>query len=180
MGNLVATLAALSIAMTGYADTLPGCKSLPGADTLWSRPNLRFVLAGEMHGTSESPAMFRDLVCDATSSKQPVVAGIEGSAREQKEIDAFMAPGNHGAAISALLAARGWNVFDGRSSGAMLMLLEALRVLKLKGQIAEVVAFDDTRPGDSPAQREQHMASALIAAADRHANALVIALTGIL
>lgn len=164
--------------MIGRAETIPGCQALPGAGTLWSRPNLRFVLVGEMHGTSESPAIFRDLVCDATSGKRPVVVGIERSSREQKALDTFMAPGNHEAATSALLAERGWSRFDGRSSQAMLLLLEALRVLRLKGRISEVVAFDDNRPGESSAQREDRMASALIAAADHHANALVIALTG--
>lgn len=178
MGNFVAALAVLSLAITGYAGTLPGFEALPGAGTLYSRPDLRFVLVGEMHGTVESPAIFRDLVCAATSSKRPIVVGIERSTREQKAIDTFMAPGNHEAAISALLAERGWNVFDGRSSRAMLMLLEALRPLKLEGRISEIVAFDDARAGESPAQGEQRMASALIAAADRHKNALVIALTG--
>lgn len=164
--------------MIGHADTLSGCESLPGTGKLWSRPNSRFVLVGEMHGTAEAPAIFRDLVCAAVSGKRPIVVGIERGVREQEAIDTFMAPGNHEAAIRALLAEKGWNVFDGRSSRAMLMLLEALRVLKLKGEIAEVVAFADIRAGESPAQGEQRMASALIAAADRHANALVIALTG--
>jgi hypothetical protein len=178
MGNFVAALVVLSLAIAGYVETLPGFESLPGAGTLYSRPDLRFVLVGEMHGTVESPEIFRDLVCAATSSKRPIVVGIERSTREQKAIDTFMAPGNHEAAISALLAERGWNVFDGRSSRAMLMLLEALRSLKLEGQISEIVAFDDARAGESPAQGEQRMASALIAAANRHKNALVIALTG--
>jgi hypothetical protein len=164
--------------MAGYAETPPTCASLPGVGALWSRPGLRFVLVGEMHGTTESPVVFRDLVCTATSNKRPIVVGIERSTREQPAIDAFMAPGNHEAATSALLTERGWKVFDGRSSRAMLMLLEGLRALKLKGQISEVVAFDDTRAGESDAQGEQRMASALIAAADRRANALVIALTG--
>jgi hypothetical protein len=178
MSNIVATLAALCLAATASAATLPGCKSLPGARALWSQPDLRFVLAGEMHGTVESPAIFRDLVCDAASGKRPVVVGIERSASEQNAIDAFMAAENHEAAVAALLAERGWNAFDGKSSRAMLMLLEALRALKLKGRIAGVVAFSDTRAGESPAQGEQRMASALLAAADRHPTALVVALTG--
>ena len=164
--------------MGGYAETPSPCASLPGASALWSRPGLRFVLVGEMHGAAETPAIFRDLVCAATSNQRPIVVGIESSIREQPAIDAFMAPGNHEAAISALLSSRGWNVFDGRSSRAMLMLLEDLRALKLRGQIAEVVAFSDARAGESDAQGEQRMASALIAAADRHANTLVVALTG--
>jgi hypothetical protein len=55
----------------------------------------------------------------------------------------------------------------------MLALLETLRELKL-----EVVAFDASLAGDTDVQRDQRMASALMAAARRHKNALVIALTG--
>src|ERR1019366_6675280 len=141
----------------GHADTIPGCEPLPGAGTLWSRPNLRFVLVGEMHGTVESPAIFRDLVCAAASGKRPIVVGVERSAREQKAIDAFMAPENHEVAVNALLAERGWNAFDGRSSRAMLMLLETLRALKLKEQVSDVVAFDDIRPGEPLSQGEPRM-----------------------
>lgn len=177
MGTRAASLIALCLAAHGIAETRPGCEALPGAETLWSRPNLRFVLAGEMHGCAETPAIFRDLVCAASSSGRPVVVGLERRASEQAALDAFMAPANHKAATNALLEQRGWNTFDGRSSRAMLALLEDLRVLKLSGRISEVVAFDARADGTDP-QREQGMASALIAAADRNANSLVLVLTG--
>jgi hypothetical protein len=131
-----------------------------------------------MHGTSESPALFRDLVCSATSSKRPVVVGIERSTGEQAATDTFLSPAHHQAARQALLAERGWSNCDGRSSRAMLTLLESLRALKLKGRISEVVAFADSRPGESPAAGEQRMASALIAVSDRHPGALLLALVG--
>jgi hypothetical protein len=178
MGKPAAIVVAVCFAVVGYAGTVPRCEPLPGAAALWSRSDLRFVLIGEIHGTAESPAIFRDLVCAATSSQRSIVIGIERETREQKAIDAFMARAGHAAATSALLAQSGWSVLDGRSSRAMLLLLEALRALKRQGRISEVVAFDDARASESPAQREQRMASALMAAADRHANALVIALTG--
>jgi hypothetical protein len=106
--DVVAAVGALSLAVAGYAETLPACASLPGASALWFRPGLRFVLVGEMHGTAETPVIFRDLVCAATSNQRPIVVGIERSTREQPAIDAFMAPGNHDAATSALLTEKGW------------------------------------------------------------------------
>lgn len=176
--KLVPIIAVLCLALGAFAETPSQCGALPGAEKLWSTPNLRFVLAGETHGTAESPAAFRDLVCTAQSLGRPIVVGIERSPREQKAIDAFMAPGSHEAAIGALLAEAGWNMFDGRSSRAMFTLLGALRGMKLKGEIAHVVAFADTRPGESVEQGEERMASALMAAANRYADSLVIALTG--
>jgi hypothetical protein len=38
--------------MAAHAGTLPECAPLPGADALLSRPDLRFVLVAEMHGTA--------------------------------------------------------------------------------------------------------------------------------
>jgi hypothetical protein len=151
---------------------------LPGAQTLWSKPGVRFVLVGEMHGTAETPLLFRDLVCAAESAQRPIVVGLERSVDEQPAIDAFLSTGNHADAATALLAQRGWHAFDGRSSRAMLALLEDLRALQREGRTVEVVAFSDFRPGDSPAQGEKRMASALMAAADRHPNGLVLTLTG--
>ncbi len=171
-------MAALWFAMAAHAATLPVCGPLPGARALWDRPAVRFILVGEMHGTAETPAIFRDLVCSAASGKRPVVVGLERSTREQKAIDAFMAAANHEAATAALLAERGWHRFDGRSSRAMLSLLENLRALKLAGRISAVVAFDDWRDGDSQAQGEQRLASALMAAAGHDPDALVMVLVG--
>jgi hypothetical protein len=178
MANLLAALAALSIAGAGWADGLPACQPLPGADALWSRPGVRFILVGEMHGTVETPELFGDLVCSAAASQRPIVVGLERATREQAAIDAFLAGDNHAAATDALLAENGWHIFDGRSSRAMLKLLETLRGLQRNGRISEVVAFDDARRDESDAARERRMAAALTAAADRHANALVVAFTG--
>lgn len=175
MPKLIIALVAVAAAC---AESLPDCQPLPGADVLFSRPGVRFILLGEMHGTTEAPALFRDLVCAAAAGKRPVVVGLERPSREQAAIDAFLAADNHAAATDTLLAESGWGTFDGRSSRAMLSLMEALRELKLKGRISDVMAFDDSRPGTSNAERDQRMASALGAAAGRHANALVLALTG--
>ena len=160
-----------------YAET-PECRPLPGADALWRKSDLRFVLVGEMHGTTETPQVFRDLICAAHAAKRPLLVGLERPSAEQKSIDRFLAAEDHADAVRELLRERDWNVFDGRSSKAMLALLEELRTLRLRGDIQGVLAFDDARSGEAPAQREQRMAAMLTAAADRVPNGLVIALTG--
>ena len=155
----------------------PPCQPLPRADSLWV-PDLPFILVGEMHGTTETPQVFRDLVCAARATKRPVLVGLERPSSEQAAIDAFLAPENHAEAVRALLRERDWGVFDGRSSKAMLALLEELRLLRMHGDIRGIIAFDDRRPGETPAQREQRMAAYLTAAADRIPGSLVIVLTG--
>ena len=177
MIKLLAVYTVLGLAAALHAQS-PNCRPLPGADSLRSRSGLRFILVGEMHGTAETPQSFRDLVCAAQSAKRPLVVGIERPAREQKAIDVFLAPEDHAAAVRGLLAEPGWKVLDGRSSQAMLTLLEELRAFQLKGNIAGVIAFDGVQTGDSAAQREQRMASILTAAADRRPDCLVIVLTG--
>jgi hypothetical protein len=146
---------------------------------LWSQPGLRFVVVGEMHGTTETPAIFADLVCAARITQRPIVVGVE--LRDQDAIDAFMGSdgsGNHESAIHELLSKREWRLPDGRTSQAMLMLLEELRALKLQGIVSGVVAFSQAQPGAPDAEREERMASVLLSAAKRNPYALVIALTG--
>jgi hypothetical protein len=166
----------LLVVYCAHAEQQPSCVGISGTEQLWSRPGVRFIVVGEMHGTAETPAIFRDLVCSAVAAKRPVLVGVE--LRDQHEIDVFMRPGNDEAAVRNLLSAKEWTRSDGRSSRAMLTLLKELRAFKLKGLISGVVAFADTFPQESAAQGEKRMAAALQAAANKNPDALVIALVG--
>jgi len=163
--------------MVASAEAVSECRPISGVNELWSNPGLRFVLVGEIHGTTEAPAIFRDLVCSTRSLNRPIVAGIERPSDEQEALDKFLAPEDHAGAVRTLLSENGWDTLDGRSSRAMLLLLEELRELKRKELVSEVVVFDQSRSGESAAQRENYMASALTAAAARHPESLVVALT---
>ena len=165
--GLAKFLAAFCVLLSAHAEERFACEPITGTEQLWSKPALRFVVVGEMHGTKETPAIFKDLVCSARELKRPIIVGIE--LKEQGAVDRFMASGDHD------LAANG---ADGRTSQAMLALLEDLRALKLGGVVSRVVAFSATRRGETAAKGEERMASALLAAARRRPKALVIALTG--
>src|SRR5271157_252926 len=106
-------LASLFLAIPAFA-----CSPLPGADSLWRKPALRFLIVGEMHGSAEAPAIFADLVCAALTTKRPIVVGLERPIEEQRDIDAFLTAEDHDAAGKALLSHGGWHTFDGRSSRA--------------------------------------------------------------
>ena len=140
------------------------CAPIPGTAELLARPGLRYVIVGEIHGTTEGPAIFADLVCAARESGREVVVGVERPVEEEPAIRA--------GDWTRLLQFDGWKKWhDGRSSEAMLALLKSLHGMKL----AELVAFD---PGGGNAERNAGMAKLLSAAAERHPGALVIALTG--
>jgi hypothetical protein len=174
--NVLKLLAASCVILAAHAEELTPCSPVPGAEQLWTRSEVRFVLVGEMHGTAEAPAIFADLVCSAREAKRPIVVGIE--LREQHALDVFIASGNSAAGLQELLSAEEWKGRDGRTSAAMLMLIEQLRALKLRGVVSGVVAFAAWRPDESSAKGEERMASALLTAAARNPDALVIALTG--
>lgn len=161
-----------------HAEAAPPCTPIPGTDQLWSRPGLRFVLVGEIHGTKETPATFGDLVCSASSLKRPIVVGVERPSGEQKALNKLVNAGNEEDSVRGLLSEDGWSTLDGRSSKAMLSLLLTLREWKMQGLVADVVAFDDVRADEPNAMREERMASMLTASANKYPNALVIVLTG--
>ncbi len=160
-----------------HAETHVACSPIQGAEQLWAKPRLQFIVVGEMHGTNETPAIFKDLVCSARDGKRPIVVGVE--LRDQSAIDRYMESSREETARSELLTKPEWQKgSDGRASEAMLLLLRQLRALKLEGAISSVVAFSITRPGETAAQGEERMASALLAVPKQTPNALVIALTG--
>ena len=130
-----------------------------------------------MHGTTETPAIFADLVCSAQTTNRSIVVGIE--LQGQDALDAFMDhPGDRAAEVTKLLSTEEWKRHDGRTSTAMLALVERLRALKMDGVVSDIVAFSATRAGESAAKGEERMASALLGAAERRPGALVIALAG--
>ncbi len=109
---------ALMAAPPGAAQASEDCKAIAGADQLLQRPDLRWLIVGELHGTAELPAAFADLVCLAASSGKPVTVGLEFPQSEQARFDAYMSSTGDAAAKAALLQGATWRqpMRDGRSS----------------------------------------------------------------
>jgi hypothetical protein len=130
-----------------------------------------------MHGTVEAPRAFADLVCEASRTGRPVVVGLERNEVEQPALDAYFASDGSAADRAALLSDYSWqNGRDGRSSVAVVELIEFLRRLKQNGSISRVVAFQPNMLGGQ-ADREIAMADRLKNASPSEAT-LVIALVG--
>jgi uncharacterized iron-regulated protein len=151
------------------------CGSIGGAQHVLERPNARYVIVGERHGTREIPAFFADLVCQVSQSS-PVVVGLEIEAHQQAAIEAYLLSDGSPASRAALLREDHWRNPDGRASAAMFALLERVRLLRRSGRQITVLAFMVAAP--DPDARERGMAEAWMRALRAHPRARLLALVG--
>lgn len=172
-------IATLLAAATLAAPT--ACTPVPGVEALW-KDEIRYVVVGEMHGTTETPAAFADLVC-AARDKGPVTVALEFSEGMQPMLDAFMAAESNEAA-RAILAAYPHGPFvhhDGRGSVAMLDLLLRLRAMQRETPSLKVVAFAPDSPrvqGFSQSYYDLDMGHRLATAARKAPGSRMLVLVG--
>jgi hypothetical protein len=132
----------VSAGLSGAAHA--ACSPVPGADALLWKPSVQVVWVGEMHGTSEAPAAFGDLVCDALAHGKTVTVGLELASGSQAAIDAMVGTTDLETAERQLLATPNWHMFfDGRSSTAMLALLVRLRELRKQQPSLRVIGIEN-------------------------------------
>ena len=139
------------------------------------------MFIGEMHGSNETPAAFRELVCDAMAHGKNVTVALERPASEQSALDNILTAKakDLSAAQESLLRLPGWKeVPDGRGSEAMLRLLVSLRELHQLHPDLKVVAFDAPYTGTAPGARDEAMGHALFSLHPTKPNDLVLILTG--
>src|SRR5215471_19091009 len=79
-------LLAVGLAMNAAGAGAP-CSPIPGADQIWSKASVHWVFIGELHGSNETPAAFRDLVCDAIAQGKHVTVALERPTSEQAALD---------------------------------------------------------------------------------------------
>lgn len=159
------------------------CAPPTGADVLWT-PEARYVIVGEHHGTTETPAAFAQLVCDA-ARRGPVTVALEFPETMQPAFDAFLGAPEDAAAAATLHDTLFWtrapDTQDGRSSVAMLDMLQSIRRQKAQGRDVTIRAFmsGQRRPaGFDQSYHELDMASGLARAARDRPEARVLVLVG--
>lgn len=135
------------------------------------------LLLGEVHGTEEAPRAVARLTCRAFRHTNEVTVALEIPRAERARLQAYLAGEGTAAERTALLAGAFWTraMQDGRSSEAMLRLIEDLRTLHADHPGLSVVAIDDR---DHPEGRDQAMAEGLAEARREGPDALLMALTG--
>lgn len=159
----------------------PVCAPPPGAEVLWAQTN-RYVIVGEIHGSTETPAAFAQLVCDA-ASRGPVTVALELPTTMQANLDAFLVAPDEASAVATLESGffTPSERADGRTSVAMLEMLQSVRRLKAAGRDVTFHAFlpGFRRPqGFDQNYHEIDMASSLAAAAQARPEARVLVLVG--
>ena len=155
------------------------CSPIPGADQIWSKPSVHWVFIGELHGSNETPAAFRELVCDAIAQGKHVTVALERPTSEQAALDNILTAKDLAKAQESLLQLHDWKeVLDGRASEAMLRLLLSLRELRKLHPDLRVVAFDAPYTGTAPGARDEALGHALLSLRPAKPNELVLILTG--
>jgi hypothetical protein len=171
-------LGLLLSAASSPANTLP-CTPIPGVNVVLDKPSVRWIIAGEIHGTTEMPAAFGDLVCAAATEQRKVIVALEHPVSEQGLIDDFLSSSGDASAREKLTSAPiwHWKTADGRTSEAYLSLFERLRNLKRAGKISGVVAFQPSATLLTSTEYEKEMAR-IVKEASSSKNTLVVALVG--
>ncbi len=111
------------------------------------------LLLGELHGTREIPAFVGTLGCHVASAGVPVVVGLELPHEEQRALRRYLKSRGDQEARAALTEGGFWRrpYQDGRSSEAIVALVERLRVLRAQGLSVSVFAFDAPGQGSQRA-----------------------------
>ncbi len=155
------------------------CSPLPGAEQLWSKPALRWIFVGELHGSNETAPAFLDLVCDALQRGRSVTVALERPTSEQPALDQILTAQDIEGAKRNLLLQPDWkNGMDGRASEAMLRLMLALRNLRHSYANLTVKAFDAASADTGAGARDKAMGDMLLALGKVTPTNLNIILTG--
>ncbi|HET9450612.1 MAG TPA: hypothetical protein VFO83_07010, partial [Aggregicoccus sp.] len=161
---------------TPFASGGPCGQEVQGAKAL-ARPGTA-LLVGEQLGTREVPAAVGNLACQLARAGQPVLLSLSIPRDEQGALDAYLASAGSRADQDALLAGAFWRLVprDGRSSRALVVLLERVRRWKAEGLAIQVLAHDarDLK-GD---EREEAVASLLQQRLKARPEAMLLAVSG--
>jgi hypothetical protein len=179
MKGLIPFLFALCLTIPAVA--VASCTPIADTHQIWTSPSLRWVFIGEIHGSNETPAAFRDLVCDALANGKRVTVALERPTSEQAALDGILTAKNKNlpAAKAFLLGQPGWKEeLDGRSSEAMLRLLLSLREFRTAHRQLSVFAFDAPYPAGAKGARDQALGQALLARGHARPRDLILILTG--
>lgn len=138
----------------------------------------RVMLVGELHGTWEVPGIVAGLATNLSADERPLIVGLEIWRSEQAALDRYLASAGTAEDREALLAGPFWATRDGRSSEAMVDLIERLRVLALKAPV-QLVAFDVAGDADlTGAGRDRSMGELLLARLESMPEARLLVLAG--
>lgn len=138
------------------------------------------LLVGEIHGTNEIPKFVGDVICNLQKSGKIVWLGLEIPTSEQANIDAYLDSKGELDDKKKLTSGVFWSFKDGRSSQAVLSLIDQVRILKNGGIVINIFAFDQMADGEDSFsnRRERGMAEVLTKLQRLNQQALGVVLVG--
>ncbi|WP_226637215.1 hypothetical protein [Brevundimonas poindexterae] len=171
----------LGLALAATLAALSPCDAPVGTSMLLDT-DARIIVIGELHGTAEVPAAFAEMVCEA-AQRGPVTVALELPQGMQPEMDAFLAAEDDAAALLALEGTPFLDptMIDGRTSLAMVAMLNRIRALRAEGLDVTIHLFQPSsgRPaGFVQSWYELDMAKALSEGIYARPEARVLALVG--
>ena len=150
------------------------CVPVDGVDALLQPGSV--VLLGEIHGTRESPLAVARIACAALDRDMAVTVGLEIPQSENKRIQKYLSSDGTPWDQVQMLEGDFWqrDYQDGRSSQAMLDLIETLRAFRERGGDLRVLVIDNSMTPD----RDRFMAQWLEAAIVDEPSRFFVTLTG--
>lgn len=123
---------------------------------------LPLLIFGEIHGTDNAPAYFGDVVCAALKSKRyaRITVALEYPVMESEPLQAYLASPGRVIDQIKLTDSPFWtrDMQDGRTSRAMLALIERLRAMQRQDPALHVAAFDPVEDVSAAPTRDEAMA----------------------
>lgn len=145
----------------------------------------KLILVGEMHGTREVPALVAEMAgrwSRPRSARAPaLIVALEYPQTEAAHLQTYVESDGSAGARTRLLATQFWKrpAQDGRSSHAMLALIDALRQAGSAGRNVKLAAFDMSAAQEAArVDRDEAMALNLRAVVAGNPASRVLALTG--
>lgn len=180
-----ASVPARSVVMEGWSEaseTTPLLEAECGTPVDGVTPLLaggQTLLVADPLGTRELPSAALRMLCEASSQGLPVMLALSLPFTEQPLLDTYLA--SAGASQDAQELLRGSSFWrrvhqDGRSSRAMLWLVEQARRLRASGKAVSLVAFDAEKGGGNA--REEQMANKLLEHRSKNPDAFMLVLAG--
>ncbi|MFP2956373.1 hypothetical protein ACLEPN_00710 [Myxococcus sp. 1LA] len=158
--------------------TAPACGApVEGASSLFSAGGV--LLVADPLGTQEVPSTALRMVCEAAAQELPVTLALSIPASEQPLLEHYLSSDGASAAVETLLSESAFwrrTYQDGRSSHAMLWLVEHARRLRASGKDVAVAAIDSDRAQGN--EREAQMVQHLLNAQAKRPQAWTLVLTG--
>ena len=118
------------------------CPSIHGVDKLFSNDGPKFIIIGESHGMKEPPAFIEALLCHSLSQGLNTGLALEFG-NELGRYETYLKSEGSDADKAIFYDDWSWkgDFTDGRSSEAMMKLIDKVRLQKLSGQKLRVTLF---------------------------------------